>query len=182
MSRPPAQRTEIVPYDPRWPGLAEGAIGELRGALGGVVGEIEHIGSTAVPGLAAKPVIDLMGAAEELEAVERRGAVLAGLGYVPLDPGMPERLLFVRQADGRRTHHFHVVTAASWPHRAQRLFRDHLRAHPEDATRYALLKRRIAEAGSDPDAYTEAKTELVQELTDRARAERGLPPASVWEG
>lgn len=77
----PEQRVEIVPYDPAWPALATSAIAELREALPGVLVEVEHIGSTAVPGLAAKPVIDLMAAAADLDAVEAREERPAILGY-----------------------------------------------------------------------------------------------------
>ena len=73
------------------------------------------------------------------------------------------------------------VTALSWPARNQRLLRDWLRAHPDDVARYADLKRALAAGGLSADDYTRAKTGLIQELTDRARAERGLPPAPVWE-
>jgi GrpB-like predicted nucleotidyltransferase (UPF0157 family) len=73
---------------------------------------------------------------------------------------MPGRLFYYRDEDGQR---------------------DHLRAHPDDADRYAELKQRLAAEHTDGTEYTKAKTELIQELTDRARADRGLPPVSVWE-
>ncbi|WP_314173216.1 GrpB family protein [Streptomyces winkii] len=94
---------------------------------------------------------------------------------------MTERLLYVRADNGSRSHVLHVVTLESWPTRNQRIFRDHLRAHPEDALRYAQLKRAIGAAGTGPGEYTRAKTALVQELTDRARARLGLPSVPVWE-
>ncbi|MFH9426075.1 GrpB family protein [Streptomyces sp. NPDC017529] len=171
---------EVVPYDPAWPAAAAAAIAEVREALAGVITEIEHVGSTAVPGLAAKPVIDLMAAAEDLGAVASREEELARLGYW-LGDGMPDHRLYVRGDDAHRTHHLHVVTLESWPSRNQRIFRDHLRAYPQDAARYARLKQSLAAAGPSPDDYVRAKTDLIQELTDRARAERGLPPVPVWE-
>jgi len=172
---------EVVPYDGSWPARAEAAIAEIRAALAGVPLEIEHIGSTAVPGLAAKPIIDLMAAVPDLDDVAARAGALAGIGFTAEDNGMPGRLFFVRDDGGRRSHHLHVVTAASWPARNQRLLRDHLRGHPEDLRRYADLKRRLAGGGLSAEGYTRAKTELIQELTDRARAARGLPPVPVWE-
>jgi GrpB-like predicted nucleotidyltransferase (UPF0157 family) len=156
---------EVVPYDESWPVRAEAAIAEIRSALAGLPLEIEHIGSTAVPGLAAKPIIDLMAAAPALDDVAARAGDLARIGFTAADNGMPGRL----------------VTAAGWPERNQRLLRDHLREHPEDVRRYAELKRRLAGGGLGADAYTRAKTDLIQELTDRARAARGLPPVPVWE-
>lgn len=173
----------VVDYDPAWPAMAEAAITELRHAAPGAWTQIEHIGSTAVPGLAAKPVIDLMAAAPDL--VERHADALAGLGYHRHVNGMVDRLLYVREA-GReaervRTHILHVVTLDSWPGRNQRILRDHLRACPADARRYADLKRALAGAGVPAGRYSRAKTVLIQELTDKARAARGLPPAPVWE-
>ncbi|MFH8411235.1 GrpB family protein [Streptomyces sp. NPDC018019] len=172
---------EVVPYDPAWPEQAAAAIADVREALSGVVTEIEHIGSTAVPGLAAKPIIDLMAAAEDLTAVETREEALARLGFRRDHNGMTGRLLYVRGDDSRRTHHLHVVTLESWPSRNQRILRDHLRKYPQDAARYAQLKQSLATGGATSDDYTQAKTELIQELTDRARAERGLPAVPVWE-
>jgi GrpB-like predicted nucleotidyltransferase (UPF0157 family) len=170
---------EIAEYDPAWPELAAAAITELRGALDGVLMEIEHIGSTAVPGLAAKPVIDLMAAVSYLDDVA--AASLEPLGYRQHFNGMADRLLYIREAGGRRTHILHIVTLDSWPTRNQRILRDHLREHPEDAARYARLKREIVAADVAPGDYSRRKTELVQELTDRARADRGLPSVPVWE-
>jgi GrpB-like predicted nucleotidyltransferase (UPF0157 family) len=171
----------VVDYDPEWPLRAADAIDDLRGSAPGLFVELEHIGSTAVPGLAAKPVIDLMAAVHDLAEVGPHQGALAGLGFHPHDNGMSDRLLYVR-ADGQvRSHILHVVPLASWPTRNQRILRDYLRAHPEEAARYARLKRAIVEAGTAPGEYARAKTALVQELTDRARALLGLPSEPVWE-
>ncbi|MEU3232818.1 GrpB family protein [Nocardiopsis alba] len=172
---------EIADYDPHWPGMAAVAIAELQHASPGLFTEIEHIGSTAVPGLAAKPVIDLMAATESLRKVHDHESALARLGFTPHVNGMNDRLLYVRAPDGVRTHVLHVVTRTSWPTRNQRILRDHLRSHPEEAARYAELKRGLAATAISSGAYTEAKTSYIQEVTDRARKERGLPPEPVWE-
>lgn len=171
----------VVEYDPAWPKLAADAIAELERALREEIVDIEHIGSTAVPGLAAKPIIDLMAAATDLAKVARRENVLADLGYRRHSNGMVDRLLYVRPAEGARTHILHVVTLASWPTRNQRIFRDYLRTHPEDAERYALWKRAIIAAEIHPGDYAKAKTAIIQEITDRARSERGLRSVPVWE-
>ncbi|WP_326691067.1 GrpB family protein [Streptomyces sp. NBC_01795] len=170
----------VADYDPSWPRQAATAIDALQAAIPGLFVEIEHIGSTAVPGLAAKPVIDLMAAVHDLTHAAPHQAALADLGFRPHDNGMTDRLLYVRADAGVRSHILHVVTLESWPARNQRIFRDYLRAHPEDATRYAQLKRTVV-AGTGPGEYARAKTALVQELTDRARAQLGLPSVPVWE-
>ncbi|MFE7278041.1 GrpB family protein [Streptomyces sp. NPDC057623] len=171
----------VADYDPSWPRHAAAAIDALRAAAPGLFVEIEHIGSTAVPGLAAKPVIDLMAAVHDLRHTAPHQAALADLGFHPHNNGMTDRLLYVRADDGVRSHILHVVTLASWSTRNQRIFRDYLRTHPEDATRYTQLKRAIAAAGTGPGEYARAKTALVQELTDRARTQLGLPSVPVWE-
>ncbi|MEU7154640.1 GrpB family protein [Streptomyces sp. NPDC045456] len=172
---------DVVAYDPAWPAAAADAIADVREALSGAISDIEHIGSTSVPGLAAKPIIDLMAAAEDFGAVEAREEALARIGFRRSANGMTSRLLYIRGEGSHRTHHLHVVTLESWPARNQRILRDHLRAHPRDAARYAQLKQSLAATGASAETYTQAKTELIQELIDRARADRGLPAVSVWE-
>lgn len=172
---------EIRDYDPCWPAAAAAAAAELRQAVPGLFTELEHIGSTAVPGLAAKPVIDLMGAVPALADVTDREPALVALGYRRMDTPMPGRLFYPRDQDGRRAHHLHVVLADTWATRNERLLRDYLRGHPADARRYGTLKRHLAGRAGDPAEYTRAKTALIQVLTDRARAARGLPSVPVWE-
>jgi GrpB-like predicted nucleotidyltransferase (UPF0157 family) len=132
----------INDYDDRWPALAESACRELIDALPGIFTAIEHIGSTAVPGLAAKAIVDLMAAVPMLGMMADQEPTLMNLGYQRYDAGMPNRLFYLRDAGGCRTHHLHVVTIDTWPARNERLLRDYLRSHPEQAARYAEHKRR----------------------------------------
>jgi GrpB-like predicted nucleotidyltransferase (UPF0157 family) len=140
---------------------------------------IEHVGSTAVPGLPAKPVIDLMGSIHGLDEVNE--GTLETFGYRKVPTDMPDRLFYRREDYDSTAYHLHVVTAASWPTRNERLLRDHLLTHPADRDRYAALKRRLMEEFGPGPEYTRGKTELIQELTDASRAERGLPSVPVWE-
>jgi GrpB-like predicted nucleotidyltransferase (UPF0157 family) len=172
---------EFAEYDPAWPELASRAMTELTAALPGLFSAIEHIGSTAVPGLAAKPIIDLMAASDDLDRVVARDGDLLELGYKFYDVGMPGRLFYRRGSEHAWTHHLHVVEASTFATRNQRLLRDYLRAHPDDVARYAALKRQLAALHDDGTDYTRAKTELIQELTAKARADHGLPPEPVWE-
>lgn len=172
---------EIADYDPRWPALAAEAISELTDALPGAFVRIEHFGSTSVPGLAAKPVIDLMAGVTSLDFAVALADKLAALGYLAADNGMSGRLFFYRDHDGVRTHHLHVVPDESLDTRNEILLRDYLRRKPADAAQYGALKRDLAAHSSDGLAYTEAKTEFIQRIVDAARTERGLPLISVWE-
>jgi GrpB-like predicted nucleotidyltransferase (UPF0157 family) len=168
----------ICDYDPEWPDLALLPADELTATLPGRFVAIEHVGSTAVPGLAAKPVIDLMGAADALEVVTGVEDVLNELGYWRVETGMPQRLFYRREGEPV-ANHLHVVTAASWDTRNERLLRDHLRQHSSDRDAYVRLKRELA--GQDGDAYTRAKTALIQRMVDATRTSRGLPLVDVWE-
>jgi GrpB-like predicted nucleotidyltransferase (UPF0157 family) len=172
----------VVPYDPTWPEQFEAARAELLAAIGPMVVRLEHIGSTSVPGLAAKPVIDMMASVRDLQDGRAAQAALAELGYALIGTGMPDRLFFQRCAGlGMATHHLHVVAEDSWATRNERLLRDYLCSHPEQARRYGGLKQQLARGLGHGEAYTRAKTELIQELVDAARAELGLPHVPVWE-
>ncbi len=171
---------QVVPYDPAWPAQYEAERERLHHAVGAAFVEVEHVGSTAVPGLQAKPIIDIMAAVPDIEETGDLVARLTELSFALIDAGMPQRL-FLRRP-GSPTVHLHVVGHDSWPTRKERLMRDHLRAHPEDARRYGALKDGLALGyRHDGLGYTRAKTALIQEIMDRAWAERGLPSVNVWE-
>ncbi|WP_181765690.1 GrpB family protein [Streptomyces albidus (ex Kaewkla and Franco 2022)] len=174
---------DVVEYDPSWGRHGAQAGAELTDALPGLFLDVEHMGSTSVPGLAAKPVIDLMASVATLDDVTAdRVTALEQLGYRLQETGMPERFFYHRSdADGRRSHHLHIVTADTWDTRNERLFRDHLRSHPQVAAEYGELKRRAASEEDDGLAYTKRKTELIQRVVDHERAARGLPLVPVWE-
>jgi len=171
---------EVRDYDESWPLAADAACRELMAAVPDVFVAIEHIGSTAVPGLAAKPIIDLMAATERLELVREREADLSRLCCRRDDTGMSNRLFYRRSSSGVPTHHLHVVTADNLGV-AKRAAPARSRANPAYVARYAALKLRLATSSKDEDAYTRAKTDLIQELVDDARTYRGLPLVPVWE-
>ena len=171
---------KIVSYDDSWPAAFEEQRSRVESALRPwLVGPVEHIGSTSVPGLAAKPVIDLMAAAADLRAVADAEPVLTALGYRLIETGMRGRLFYRRE--GVPAYHFHVLTETAWDDSLERLLRDHLLDHPADRAAYEQLKRALAGAGHDGDAYTRAKTALIQRMVDDARTRRGLPLVPVWE-
>jgi GrpB-like predicted nucleotidyltransferase (UPF0157 family) len=170
---------EIVPYQPVWPLAFAAEAADLR-RIAPVFAELEHIGSTAVPGLAAKPVIDMMAAVERLEAVTPVLPALGKRGYALVKTGMRDRL-FLQRARLPGVN-LHIVTLASWPERNERLLRDALIAAPKSAADYATLKRRLAEIHADDiAAYTRAKTDFVQAIIDAARDRLSLPREPVWQ-
>jgi GrpB-like predicted nucleotidyltransferase (UPF0157 family) len=174
---------EVADPDPHWPALYEAEAHRLAQALGPALRALEHVGSTAVPGLAAKPILDIMAAVDSLEEADARLPALAAQGYALRPTSMRGRLFLQRPAaPAAPAVNLHVVTLASWPSRKERRFRDRLRAHPEEAAAYAALKRDLAaRLGHDPEAYTRAKTALIQQIMDRAADEDGLPREDVWE-
>ena len=135
---------------------------------------VEHIGSTAVPGLAAKPVIDLMAGVRELPLRRREISALARYGYeFRGEAGVPDRAFFRKFTSGVRTHHLHVTVFGSEFWREHLLFRDYLRTHPGEARRYETLKRELAKTHlADRELYTAGKSGLILGLLARARAWR----------
>jgi GrpB-like predicted nucleotidyltransferase (UPF0157 family) len=156
----------IAPYDPAWPALFELERGVLSRALRPWLGgPIEHVGSTAVPELPAKPVIDVMAAVESLEASRNALSVLRDLGYhyAPYRPDVMH--WFCKPSVSLRTHHLHLVPYRSslWTERIA--FRECLRSDPIVAREYAELKQCLAEAHRfDREAYTEAKGPFVARI------------------
>ena len=159
----------VVPYDSAWPALFQGQAAALRAALGGVACRIDHIGSTSVPGLAAKPIVDVQISVAAFEPLDAYRAPLEGLGYV-FRADNPERTKrYFREAPGERRTHVHVRRAGSFSEQFALLFRDFLRVHPGDAERYADLKRRLAQTHRhDGRAYTSAKGPFIWETIARA--------------
>ncbi|MEH2083139.1 MAG: GrpB family protein [Nostoc sp.] len=166
----------IVEYDPCWQTLFTEEAERIWQALGNdFVVEIEHIGSTAVPGMAAKPVIDIMVGVRSLE--DEKSAILAleSLGYVYWRENPdPRRMFFVKGMPPygkQRTHNIHIVEINSefWE---RKLFCDYLRKHPEEAKRYEVLKRDLAASfRSDREAYTNGKNEYIRAVMVKARNE-----------
>ena len=156
----------IVPYDEQWPRHFESERIRLQSLLSGINFRIEHVGSTAVPGLGAKPIIDIMLGVDNRSQIEKRIPTFEKIGYlyVPeIETMMPEDRFFYRQdTSGLVSHHLHSVELSSNFWRDHLLFRDYLRTHPEVAEQYFQLKRKLAEQfRDDRAAYTESKSEFI---------------------
>jgi GrpB-like predicted nucleotidyltransferase (UPF0157 family) len=156
----------VVPHDASWSTRFRIESRLLRVALSDLAPAIEHIGSTSVPGLAAKPIIDMLVGVDSLTAFEARAERLSiyGYEYVPeYERVLPDRRFFKRVVRGVRTHHVHVVENGGVYWKRYLKFRDHLRADPWLAARYAEVKRRLAARFRfDRDAYTNGKTGFVE--------------------
>ncbi len=172
---------EVVAYNPGWPEVYVAEQARILSAVGSHIIALEHIGSTAVPHLAAKPIIDMMAAVHNLTHTEVLLAQLDKLGYDLIETGMRNRLFLRNYAARQHKYHLHIVEHSTWDTRKERLMRDYLQAHPEEARAYGELKDQLAvHFQRDSLAYTRAKTASIQAIIDRARAERGLPSIDVW--
>ncbi|HEY3800566.1 MAG TPA: GrpB family protein [Caulobacteraceae bacterium] len=153
---------EIHPWTPEW--AAEFALrgAALRQALGATALRIDHIGSTSVSGLAAKPIVDIQVSVAEFEPIEALVAAMDAAGYLWRDDNPELTKRYFREQVGDPRCHVHVRRAGAWNEQWALLFRDYLRAHPAAATAYAAEKRRLAALyPDDRHAYTDAKGDFL---------------------
>lgn len=167
----------VSDYDPNWPALFEQERTSIKNALGSFALAIEHMGSTAIPGLPSKPIIDLLVGVSSLEEARKRCIVpIEALGYRYLPEyasWLPGELFFRKGPPGPWTHHIHLMEPSCPRWEALLVFRDYLRAHPETAIAYANIKRALAASSNDDiKAYTTGKNNFVEETTAKARAWR----------
>jgi GrpB-like predicted nucleotidyltransferase (UPF0157 family) len=160
----------LLPYDAGWPGaFAEERVRLLAGLPDRLI-DVQHIGSTAVPGLVAKPIIDLLVGVASMDDARTLVEPVLQLGYTTsraFNDTLVDRLWFMRASDGRRTHHLHLVVHGSTVWLRHVAFRDALRRQPVLAARYATLKAALAACfRDDRDAYTDAKDAFVRQVLD----------------
>ena len=176
-------RIEVVPHRPEWIDLYRQEQAAMIKACAGVVQVVEHIGSTAVHGLVAKPVLDLMPGLAALSDGTRLVAPMAALGYVCRgEYGIPGRLYFEKRRQGWQVAHAHAFEIGSRLWLRHLAFRDYLHTHPDTTREYAELKLRLAQQhAGDREAYTDAKAAFIEDVIARAigghaeRIDRGRP-------
>jgi GrpB-like predicted nucleotidyltransferase (UPF0157 family) len=162
----------VVPYDPAWPEASRRAEGWIGLLLGDAASAIHHIGSTSVPGLCAKPILDVLVEASDLERIDALAPVLVGAGWIARgEYGIPGRRYFVLPTGTELRVDLYTFRRQD-PNVVRLLrFRDHLRAHPAAAEAYGALKRRLAsEHARDGDAYQEGKGPFVSRILAEAEA------------
>ena len=169
---------EVVEADPAWPSQFVTEAGAIQTVLHPLQPRIEHSGSTAVPHLPAKPIIDIVIIVPDVSVWPGLAAPLASLGYIYWSENpRTDRMFFVKGMPPfgrRRTHHVHVRTPQDV---SELIFRDWLREHPADAVRYGTLKRELAgRFKTDREAYTAAKGEFIEQVLGLAKTD-GLSAA-----
>jgi GrpB-like predicted nucleotidyltransferase (UPF0157 family) len=168
------RKVVIVEYTPEWVMLYEKEKELIQKVIGHIAMAIEHIGSTAVPGLGAKPTIDIMVGLHRLAYAEKCIEPLGSIGYEyqpEHEASMPERRFFRKGQPPKEQHyHLHMVEKRSDFWKQHLLFRDYLRTHPETVQQYYKLKRELASKyGSNREGYTEAKTSFIESIIAKAK-------------
>ncbi|MGM1064699.1 GrpB family protein [Saccharothrix sp. Mg75] len=170
---PPPEEVRIVPYDPGWPRCYERLVADVRAALGDAVLDVEHVGSTSVPGLAAKDVVDISLTVADPRDEHAYVPALERLGYVLVirEPSFHEHRA-LRLAEPRANLH---VYGPDCPEAIRvRMFRDWLRAHPEDRERYEAAKRAAVPGGGHVMDYNARKQDVIREIYDRLFRAAGM--------
>jgi len=179
-------RVSIAPPDTSWPEHFSCERERLRPILGHIADELQHYGSTAIAGLIAKPVIDMMAPVVSLDQADALGRGLATVGYRKIDAGFFKRRFFRRTADdpddADLAYHLHLVVSPSWPLKNELLLRDWLIQHPEVARAYEALKIELAARyGDDMPRYTAGKSSFLRDVINEARLCQGLSIEDDWD-
>ncbi len=167
------RKVEIVEYDPNWETLYRNEESKILAVIGHIAVAVEHVGSTAVLGLGAKPTIDIMVAVHRLSDADKCIEPLSSIGYEyqpEHEESMPERRFFRKGQPPKEQHyHLHMVEKKSEFWRRHLAFRDYMRTHPEIAQQYYELKKESAtKYGSDREGYNEAKTSFIESIVAKA--------------
>jgi GrpB-like predicted nucleotidyltransferase (UPF0157 family) len=165
------RKVEVVPHNAQWRDAFEAEAKHVASAQGGNVVAIHHIGSTAIPDIYAKPVIDLLVEVRDINAVDAQTAAMESLGYEVMGEfGIPGRRYFRKDnEEGIRTHQIHSFETGSAEVVRHLAFRDYMIAHPEEAQRYSELKRKLAdEHPQSPEKYMDGKDGFIKEIDRRA--------------
>lgn len=168
------RQVHVVLNDPRWPQLFEAESGKIEAALAPNVAAVHHIGSTSIPGIYAKPVIDILVAVNSIASVDEDSSKMESLGYEAMGEfGIPGRRYFRKDDPGGvRTHQIHVFESGSAQIERHLAFRDYMIAHPDEARAYSDLKQSlVAKYPESADDYMDGKDEFIKEIDRRA---------SVW--
>ncbi len=184
----PARIIKVVPYDPGWPARFRAEALRLRALLGDNAVAFHHIGSTAIPDIKAKPIIDILVEVRDINRVDDSNSKMIRQGYLPKGEfGIPGRRYFRKGTEIRHTHHVHVFQTGDPQFERHLDFRDYLRAHPVEAQAYSRLKESLARKfPEDPEGYMDGKDGFIKKAEIRAkvwkkqiasssRLKRGIP-------
>lgn len=168
---PEQREVELVPHNPEWSQLADEEAKQILEQLSIPVIGIYHIGSTSIPGIKAKPILDFVMEVADLDEVIQLAEALEELGYISKgEYGIPGRQFFTKDTNGERSHHLHVFQKGHPDIERHLVFRDFLRANPEAAHEYEIIKEKLAKRfPRESGSYTEAKTDFILSMDEVAR-------------
>jgi GrpB-like predicted nucleotidyltransferase (UPF0157 family) len=168
------RKVQVVPHDPNWSKLFQAEADTIAAVLGREVMAVHHIGSTAIPNISAKPIIDILVEVPDIEKMDEFNEEMIRLGYWPQGEfGIPGRRFFVRGDDSARTHHVHIFQTGDPKVESHLNFRDYMIAHPQVAQAYGRLKEELAqEFPEDIEGYMEGKDGFIKKIDKKARAWR----------
>lgn len=160
-----AREIIVVPHDPSWAAAFEAEAAFIREIFHDALVDVHHIGSTSIPNIYAKPIIDILVEASDLDAIDSKSPVMVARGYEAMGEfGLPGRRYFRRDnAQGIRTHHVHVFESGTNSVERHLAFRDYLLAHPEHAQLYSVMKRELApRCDNDIEKYMDGKDPFIK--------------------
>jgi GrpB-like predicted nucleotidyltransferase (UPF0157 family) len=166
------RKVEVVPYDTNWPLMYAAEANLLSAIFGEELVRIHHIGSTSVPGLKAKPIIDMLAEVRDIKKIGSLNPTMIATGYTPMgEYGIPGRRYFFKSLEEKHSHHLHAFQIGNAEVARHLLFCDYLRSHPDEAHKYASLKESLAARfPTDIEAYMDGKDAFIKEVDSKAAA------------
>ncbi len=170
ISRTYKRRVGIVSYNPNWKEIYKEESKKIKNVLSDIIVDIHHIGSTAIPGIKAKPVIDILVEVKDIEAVDRYNNKMEELGYEVMgEYGIPKRRFF-RKGGNNRTHHIHIFQVGNEEIERHINFKEYLISHPDKAREYSKLKEKLTNKYTyDVENYTNGKSDFIKEIDRKAK-------------
>ena len=165
------RKVEVVPHNPEWKNLFKTEARAIATILGSNAIDIHHIGSTSIPNIYAKPIIDILVAVKEIDRVDSKSSSMENLGYQAMGEfGIEDRRFFRKHnSSGIRTHHVHIFPANSPQIKRHLAFRDYIIAHPASAEQYSNLKRQLAQQyPHDIESYMDGKDAFIKDIDRKA--------------
>lgn len=170
ISKTNKRRVEVVSYNSNWKEMYKEESEKIKNILNDIIINIHHIGSTAIPGIKAKPVIDILVEVKDIEAVDKYDNKMKELGYEAMgEYGIPKRRFF-RKEGNKRTHHVHIFQVGNEEIERHINFKEYLIAHPDKGREYSKLKEKLANKYTyDVENYINGKSDFIEEIDRKAK-------------
>jgi len=170
ISKTDKRRIEVVSYNSNWKGMYKEEEEKIKNVFSDIIIDIHHIGSTAIPGIKAKPVIDILVEVKDIEVVDQHNHKMEELGYEAMgEYGITKRRFF-RKGENNRTHHIHIFQVGNVEIERHINFKEYLIAHPDKGREYSKLKEKLTNKYTyDVENYTNGKSDFIKEIDRKAK-------------